>query len=171
MCLTSYLCKERKVLGVRPRLNNLHPFDTEESCQQSCLKNHHSKKSFSSAQFPVPSSGLMDPSALPCVVLHFPVEPCQSVSQLVENPEGHSETKGSVLLLEKERRFKDKGLRGAVILYEHKERQEITAFKRKRQQAFSLLQPLFSHKEFLCDVEPGEIPHGFAHRPSDTFGK
>lgn len=22
-----------------------------------------------------------------------------------------------------------------------------------------------------CDVQPGEIPHGFAHRPSDTLGK
>lgn len=61
--------------------NSLHPFDTEESCQQSCLKNHHSKKSFSSAHFPVPALGLMDPSSPPCVVLHFPVEPCQSVSQ------------------------------------------------------------------------------------------
>lgn len=34
------------------------------------------------------------------------------------NPEVHSETKGRAALLEKERSFKDKGLHGAVILYE-----------------------------------------------------
>ncbi|RLW04395.1 hypothetical protein DV515_00005764 [Chloebia gouldiae] len=42
-----------------------------------------------------------------------------STKRLVENPEVHSETKRSVLLLEKEKRFKDKGLHDAVILYEH----------------------------------------------------
>ncbi|KAF4794112.1 hypothetical protein TURU_104595 [Turdus rufiventris] len=38
----------------------------------------------------------------------------------VENPEVHSETKGSMSLLKKEMRFKDKGFHETVILYEHK---------------------------------------------------
>lgn len=37
-------------------------------------------KSFSPAQFSAPALGWMDTSAPPCVVLHSPVEPCQSVS-------------------------------------------------------------------------------------------
>lgn len=51
----------------------------------------------------------------------FSVRPSLSLqTPEVENPEVHSETKGSIPLLKKEMRFKDKGFHETVILYEHK---------------------------------------------------